>query len=146
MLNKAGRTGRSAGREGPFSLSFQTCSAFSIQNSAFPQVCRYRPPGLTLAHNRPIIWPMAEQDALAGAGSKAPESPLMSVRQAIEVIDSTPVTPNLEPLPLAAARGYRLARDVTADRDYPPFDKSVMDGYAVRAADLRGAGTGRAAP
>jgi molybdopterin molybdotransferase len=28
-----------------------------------------------------------------------------------------------------------LAEDVFADRDYPPFDKSQMDGFAVRCAD-----------
>jgi molybdopterin molybdotransferase len=31
--------------------------------------------------------------------------------------------------------GEVLAEDVTADIDSPPFDKSMMDGYAVRAAD-----------
>lgn len=30
-----------------------------------------------------------------------------------------------------------LAADVTADLDSPPFDKSMMDGYAVRSADCR---------
>src|SRR4029434_2107914 len=32
--------------------------------------------------------------------------------------------------------GLRLAQDLAADRDYPPFHKSLMDGYAVRAADV----------
>ncbi|HEX4609268.1 MAG TPA: gephyrin-like molybdotransferase Glp, partial [Urbifossiella sp.] len=31
--------------------------------------------------------------------------------------------------------GRVLAADVTADRDAPPFDKSLRDGYAVRATD-----------
>ncbi len=30
-----------------------------------------------------------------------------------------------------------LAEDVAADADQPPFDKSLVDGYAVRTADLR---------
>jgi molybdopterin molybdotransferase len=30
------------------------------------------------------------------------------------------------------AAGRVLAEDVTADRDHPPFDRSVMDGFAVR--------------
>jgi molybdopterin molybdotransferase len=34
------------------------------------------------------------------------------------------------------ALGYVLAQEVTADRDYPPFDRSTRDGYAVRAADI----------
>lgn len=32
--------------------------------------------------------------------------------------------------------GRVLAEDVASDLDVPPFDKSLMDGYAVRAADL----------
>ncbi|HJZ60115.1 MAG TPA: hypothetical protein VKE74_34555, partial [Gemmataceae bacterium] len=34
-----------------------------------------------------------------------------------------------------AMLGQVLAVDVHADRDLPPFDKSLRDGYAVRAAD-----------
>ena len=40
-----------------------------------------------------------------------------------------------EDVPLAAAAGRVLARDVVAARAQPPFDASAMDGYAVRAAD-----------
>ena len=32
--------------------------------------------------------------------------------------------------------GETLAEDVTADVDSPPFDKAMMDGYAVRTSDL----------
>lgn len=42
--------------------------------------------------------------------------------------------------PLATARGRALAADVISDVDLPPFEKSAMDGYALRASDLaRGA-------
>jgi molybdopterin molybdotransferase len=34
--------------------------------------------------------------------------------------------------------GQVLAMDATADRDSPPFDKSLRDGYAVRSADCAG--------
>jgi molybdopterin molybdotransferase len=34
------------------------------------------------------------------------------------------------------ALGYVLAEQIRADRDYPPFDRSTRDGYAVRAAEL----------
>ena len=40
------------------------------------------------------------------------------------------------PFPLAAASGRRLTESITADVDSPPFDKSMMDGYAVRAEDV----------
>jgi molybdopterin molybdotransferase len=36
---------------------------------------------------------------------------------------------------LAQVLGRVLAEDVTGDRDYPPFDRSTRDGYAVRAGD-----------
>ncbi|HET6210578.1 MAG TPA: gephyrin-like molybdotransferase Glp [Jatrophihabitans sp.] len=43
-------------------------------------------------------------------------------------------------LDVAEAAGCVLAADVTAGGDVPPFDNSSVDGYAVRAADLAGAG------
>jgi molybdopterin molybdotransferase len=36
---------------------------------------------------------------------------------------------------LSEASGRVLARDVAADRDYPPFARSARDGYAVRAGE-----------
>lgn len=36
----------------------------------------------------------------------------------------------------AALMGQFLAEDVRSDVDMPPFDKALMDGYAVRSADL----------
>jgi molybdopterin molybdotransferase len=63
-------------------------------------------------------------------------SDLLSVRQAIEVIDSATVMPRVVRLPLAEAPGLRLAEGLAADRDFPPFDKSLMDGYAVMSGDV----------
>ncbi|MFE0459963.1 gephyrin-like molybdotransferase Glp [Kitasatospora sp. NPDC058965] len=42
-------------------------------------------------------------------------------------------------LQLLDAQGCRLAEDVAAGGDLPPFDNSSMDGYAVRTADTVGA-------
>jgi len=36
------------------------------------------------------------------------------------------------------ASGMVLAQDIVADRDLPSFDKSMMDGFALRTADLDG--------
>ncbi|HEX2511520.1 MAG TPA: molybdopterin biosynthesis protein, partial [Xanthobacteraceae bacterium] len=44
-----------------------------------------------------------------------------------------------EPVGLAAALGRVLAHDVTAPFDAPPFDRSGVDGFALRAADTVGA-------
>jgi molybdopterin molybdotransferase len=42
------------------------------------------------------------------------------------------------PVPLSEALGAILAEDVASPEDSPPFDKSMMDGYAVQAGDLAG--------
>lgn len=47
-----------------------------------------------------------------------------------------------EPIALDRADGRVLAEDITAPMDQPPFDRSAMDGYAVRAADVAGATRG----
>ncbi|MGY0463310.1 molybdotransferase-like divisome protein Glp [Kitasatospora sp. cg17-2] len=44
-------------------------------------------------------------------------------------------------LQLLDAQGCRLAEDVVAEGDLPPFDNSSMDGYALRTPDTVGAGT-----
>jgi molybdopterin molybdotransferase len=41
-----------------------------------------------------------------------------------------------ESVPLLDAQDRILAEEVRADRDYPPFDRSMRDGYAVRASDV----------
>lgn len=41
-----------------------------------------------------------------------------------------------EPVGMLESIGRVLATDVCADIDFPPFDKSAMDGYACRKADL----------
>src|SRR5437588_8424168 len=45
-----------------------------------------------------------------------------------------------EQRPLADALGCALAEDVVAPIDVPPFDRSNVDGFAVRSADLASAG------
>ena len=66
-------------------------------------------------------------------------SNLLSVQQAIEILDAVPVRPRATPLKLLDASGLRLASDIVSDRDYPPFDRSLMDGYAVHCADISSA-------
>jgi putative molybdopterin biosynthesis protein len=52
-------------------------------------------------------------------------------------IDRSPLAG--ESVPLAAALSRVLAADVIAPVDAPPFDRSNVDGFAVRATDLAGA-------
>jgi molybdenum cofactor synthesis domain-containing protein len=68
--------------------------------------------------------------------AESDSSQLVTVSQAIAAIDAVAVTPRTVRMPLLDAVGRRLAQDVVADRDYPPFNKSLMDGFAVRAADV----------
>jgi molybdenum cofactor synthesis domain-containing protein len=53
-----------------------------------------------------------------------------------QVLEHARALSSVEQLPVAQASGRRLAADVTADGDLPPFDRVMMDGYAVRAAEL----------
>ena len=43
-----------------------------------------------------------------------------------------------EDRPLRESRGCRLAEEVAADLDQPPFTRSLVDGFAVRSTDLKG--------
>ncbi len=62
-------------------------------------------------------------------------SPLLSIDDALSAIGeglrALPVTR----VPLSDALGLTLAEPVRSDIDYPPFDRAMMDGFAVRAAD-----------
>jgi molybdopterin molybdotransferase len=63
-------------------------------------------------------------------------SDLMTVQQAMGIIDAIEVRLRVESVALDRCAGLHLAEDLKSDRDAPPFDKSLMDGYAVRAGDL----------
>ncbi len=47
--------------------------------------------------------------------------------------------PQAERLPLAESAGRILTETIISAQDLPAFDNSAMDGYAVRAAEVRGA-------
>jgi len=63
-------------------------------------------------------------------------SNLIGIDQAMSIIDSAAVARRAEQIPLAHCLGLFLAENLLNDRDAPPFDKSLMDGYAVRARDV----------
>ena len=65
---------------------------------------------------------------------------MISVAEAIQIVKrDAPVLPS-ESVALEDAWGRYLAQDIVADSDLPPFDRSQMDGYALRAADVLEAG------
>ncbi len=63
-----------------------------------------------------------------------------TVREAREILGAYASTGcRTERVPLLQALGRRLAKDVTAADPVPGFDRSTMDGFAVRARDTFGA-------
>ncbi|MFO0917014.1 MAG: hypothetical protein U0872_01705 [Planctomycetaceae bacterium] len=61
---------------------------------------------------------------------------MLSVSAALELMLQTVAPFAAEPIPLPMRLGLSLAEDVRSDIDSPPFDKSQMDGFAVRVADV----------
>ncbi len=62
---------------------------------------------------------------------------MLPVGEALRIVLShcRPLPPEIVPIN-AGSLGLILAEDVASDLDSPPFDKSLMDGYAVRLANL----------
>lgn len=58
-----------------------------------------------------------------------------AVAEALCIIGQVAVALPVETVPLAGARGQVLAAAVILDVEAPPFDRSMVDGFAVRAAD-----------
>jgi molybdopterin molybdotransferase len=64
---------------------------------------------------------------------------MISVAEAIRIVEAQTAILSSESVALSDACHRFLAEDVIADSDLPPFDRSQMDGYAVRAADTENA-------
>jgi len=61
---------------------------------------------------------------------------MVSIQEARELVLAHARSFGTEEVELGAAFGRVLAVPVRADRDYPPFPRATMDGYALRYADL----------
>jgi len=74
-------------------------------------------------------------------------SGVVSREDALRVLDGQLVVPELpsEDCSLSSALGRILAHDVVAPFDQPAFDRSTMDGFAVRSGDTFGAAESRPA-
>jgi putative molybdopterin biosynthesis protein len=88
-----------------------------------------------------------EDDLIARVRAAARQEQFLEVLSAEEAqarfekhLDRSPLGP--ETVALADAIGRVLAADVVAAVDAPPFDRSNVDGFAVRAADTLGASDG----
>src|SRR2546425_6393674 len=61
---------------------------------------------------------------------------MIPVEEALAMILREAVLLPTERIPLREAAGRVLAETIASDDDQPPFRKAMMDGYAVRSADL----------
>ncbi|HKT13599.1 MAG TPA: gephyrin-like molybdotransferase Glp [Terriglobia bacterium] len=71
----------------------------------------------------------------------APQAPkMLNFEQALSEVEArltaAGVAPSAEIVSLGEAWSRVLAEDIQADRDYPPFNRSTRDGFAVRSQDV----------
>src|SRR5688572_9091010 len=69
------------------------------------------------------------------------DQPPATIQEALDVIKRIARPLPTMRVPLAAALGLTLAENIVTDIDSPPFDKTMMDGFAVQAASCRGEGS-----
>ncbi len=62
---------------------------------------------------------------------------MLDLNEALAVLNKIEHILPLEEVPLTRCNGRVLAADIYSDIDMPPFDKSAMDGFACRKADLK---------
>jgi molybdenum cofactor synthesis domain-containing protein len=67
---------------------------------------------------------------------RSSQTAMIPVAAAIQIVNDQTRALESEALELSQALGRYLAADIVADTDLPPFDRSQMDGYAVRTADI----------
>ncbi|GAB6101480.1 molybdopterin-binding protein [Thermococcus atlanticus] len=65
---------------------------------------------------------------------------VISLEEALKVIDSFPLKANVEKIGIENALGRMLAEDIKSPINVPPFDRATVDGYAVRSEDTWMAG------
>ncbi len=83
--------------------------------------------------------PIFKSETLATRRVFKQTNKMISITSALEIVKQTTPLLSVETISLENVCGRVLAEDIFADMDLPPFDRSQMDGYAVKAADLKGA-------
>ncbi|MBM3404549.1 MAG: molybdopterin molybdotransferase MoeA [Bacteroidetes bacterium] len=63
---------------------------------------------------------------------------MISFEEALDIVKSNIPDPVGERILLSLANGRVLAEDIVCDQDIPSFNKSAVDGFACRRADLHG--------
>jgi molybdenum cofactor synthesis domain-containing protein len=62
---------------------------------------------------------------------------MIPISEAIEIITRETIRLAAETIDLQNSIGRVLAEDIFADTDLPPFDRSMMDGFAVKSEDVQ---------
>jgi molybdopterin molybdotransferase len=57
---------------------------------------------------------------------------MISPLEAIELLKNITIPFRTEKMPLAKTLGMNIAEKIVADRDFPPFDRVMMDGIAIK--------------
>src|SRR6185312_5066887 len=139
----ARRRGRASGHTLPAALDPPACRRLCRRSAGERGFFRrHFRSGMALAMSE--RKPGADSELIARVRAAARQEQFLEVVPAEEAqarfahaIDLTPLPG--ERVPLRQALGRVLARDVVAAVDAPPFDRSNVDGFAVRAADTAGA-------
>ena len=61
---------------------------------------------------------------------------MVELEVALDLMDKIPTHVSTETIDLQQSLGRILAMNIIADRDYPPFNRSAMDGIAIRIEDF----------
>lgn len=89
---------------------------------------------LPMMHNSPTPTPDRSSDVrMRGFAYR------FTVEQALAWVDQQPCRPSSETVSLSQAHGRVLVTDVRSQYDVPGFDRAMMDGFALRSADVSGA-------
>jgi molybdopterin molybdotransferase len=83
---------------------------------------------------------MIVKDMLGRSGVVSREEALTILNERLSIFNLTS-----QDISISTALGRVLARDITSIVDLPEFNRSTMDGYAVRSADTFGAAETRPA-
>jgi molybdopterin molybdotransferase len=69
---------------------------------------------------------------------------MIDVGNALNIIDENTKEMDLEKRDIVSCLNKVLAEDIYSQDNLPPFDKSAMDGYAIKSEDTKGCDTGKA--
>jgi len=62
---------------------------------------------------------------------------MISFRETLDLLLAAVPVADSERVPLEEAGGRVLRQEIKADRDFPPFDRVMMDGFAMRAGNFK---------